>query len=303
MYKKYLVVVGALLIQSCSIVGLFQANKKIEGDYVLELHPRDSHPVHDRSINVIQGFASFEDGFFTSQTTADTYLILNYIDSKGDSQFATRFTVNSHAQDLSLEQISEDSLVLYTTIGAFDKDGASGIMTLGVKLPPKENGVRDMSKISVGMLEKYQLGYRNCTPTISTDNKKIALRSGNSIYFGNKEDVLSRNKDKISHFDISMEQLRGQKGETLWFQGIAMDENNIYCLTGNGTIDSEKKIFVYNLNGEVVKKVKIEEKQMGRGSLKLEPEGLTIVDGNLYFLLMVKAKVGGNRKFMFKANL
>ena len=307
MYKKYLkiylVIVAAVLMQSCSILGYFQANKKVDGDFVVELKPKDSDPVFDRSVNVVQGIAAFEGGYFTSQTTASTYLILNYLGADGKSQFATRLTMDSHAQDLSLEQITEDSLVLYTSIGEFDKDGASGLLTLSVKLAPKIDGVRDMSKTIVKKDSVHFLGFRNCTPTLSEDKSMIALRSRDSIVFGNKRDVLAGNLDKLSSFDLSKDQLTGAEGETLWFQGITMKDNKIYCLTGNNSLASEKKIFVYNLNGEVLKKLEIEEDDLGEQiGTKLEPEGMTMIGDDLYFTIMTKGDVGGNRKFLFKAN-
>ncbi|MCK5906558.1 MAG: hypothetical protein KAG37_03160 [Flavobacteriales bacterium] len=308
MYKKYLkiylVILLAIAMQSCSVLGYFQANKRVSGDFVVELKPKDSDPVFDRSVNVIQGIAAFEGGYFTSQTTASTYLILNYLGADGKSQFATRLTMDSHAQDLSLEQITEDSLVLYTSIGEFDKDGASGLLTLSVKLAPKIDGVRDMSKTIVKKDSIHFLGFRNCTPTLSEDKRMIALRSRDSIVFGNKRDVLEGNLDKLSSFDLSIEQLSGAEGEILWFQGITMKGDRIYCLTGNNSLDSQKKIFVYNLNGEVIKKIEIEENEFGNEfGLKLEPEGMTMIGDELFFTLMTKSKVGGNRKYLFKANI
>ena len=308
MYKKYLkiflIVIASVLMQSCSVLGYFQSTKKVDGNFVVELKPEDSDPVFDRSVNVIQGISAFEGGYFTSQTTASTYLILNYLGADGKSQFATRLTMDSHAQDLSLEQITEDSLVLYTSIGEFDKNGASGLLTLSVKLAPKVNGVRDMSKTIVKKDSIHYLGFRNCTPTLSEDKRVIALRSGDSIVFGNKRDVLEGKLDKLSRFALSMEQLRGAKGEILWFQGITMKGEKIYCLTGNNSLGSQKKIFVYNLKGEVVKKLEIEEDTLGKQiGHKLEPEGMTMIGDDLYFTIMTKGKIGGNRKFLFKANI
>lgn len=291
-------------MQSCSVLGYFQANKKVSGDYVLELKPKDSHPVHDRSVNVIQGIASFEDGYFTTQTTASTYLIFNYLGADGKSQFAARLTVGSHAQDMSYEQISEDSLVFYTSVGEFDVDDASGIMTFGVKLAPKVNGVRDMSKTIVGKHTIHHIGFRNCTPTLSEDKKSIALRSGDSIIFGDKKDILDGDIERFSSFELSIDQLKGAQGEILWFQGITMKDNKIYCLTGNNSVGSQKKIFVYNLNGEVLKKMEIKEDDLGKQvGTKLEPEGMTMIGDDLYYTMMIKGKVGGNRKFLFKANI
>ena len=305
MYKNiFLILFISYIIQSCSILGLFQSNIKVSGDFVVELKPKDIDPVFDRAVNVIQGIAAFEDGFFTSQTSESKYVIINYINKNGESKFATRVNMNSHAQDLSYEQVSENELIMYTSIGNFDIDDASGIVSLKVVLPEKINGFRDMSKTIITKGKKHFIGYRNCTPTLSEDKKSIALRSADLIFFGDKEDILSNNKESISQFNIDKDQLMDKNSKSMWFQGITMKDDIIYCLTGNSSIGSEKKIFAYDLQGNVLKKFQIEEDTFAqRLGSKLEPEGMTFVGDDLYFTLMTKGSVGGNRKFLFKLKM
>jgi hypothetical protein len=291
-------------VQSCAVIGLVQSKKEIAGDYLVALKPVDSYKAYDMSINVIQGIAAFENGWFTSQTSANKYLLINYLDEKGESKFNYRISVNSHAQDLSLEQISDNELYLYTTLGEYNKEGASGLLRLKVLLPQKINGKRDMSKIKLIKDKELLLGLNNSTPTISENKKFFAIRSGNHVLVFTKENLLKGNYSSfISKFPIDQSQLKN--GSThLWFQGIAMKDNLIYCLTGNNSVDSPKLLYVYNLKGEVMKKLKIDKnafaKQIGH---KYEPEGLTFVGDDLYYTIMTKAKTGGNKKFLYKLDL
>ena len=302
LYKiSFLVLIG-LLVQSCAIVGMQQAKKEYSGDYEMHLKPVNDEGYYDMSINVIQGITSFEDGFFTAQTSASKYLSINYLDKSGKSLYNHRFNMDSHGQDLSLEQISETEVHLFTTIGHYNKDGASGIVRLVVTLPMKENGVRDMSKITIAADEEYDLKLRNSTPTINEEKTHFAIRSGNTIVVASKADVFKSDLSNAVTFDINKEQLLD--GETvLWFQGIAMKNDLVYCYTGNSTIDSPKYIYVYNLEGEVVNKHTIDHHDLAKViGTKNEPEGMTFVGDDLYYLVMAKAGTGGNIKYLFKLN-
>lgn len=301
-YKISVLVVVSLLIQSCAIVGMQQAKKEYSGDYKVHLKPENDEGYYDMSINVIQGIASFEDGYFSATTSAGKYLLINYLDKTGTSLYNYRFNMDSHGQDLSLEQISENEVHLYTTIGHYDKDGASGIVRLVVVLPMKVNGVRDMSKIVVTVDESFELKLRNSTPTINEEKTHFAIRSGNTIVVVPKEDVFKSDMSNAVTFDIDKSQLLdGDK--VLWFQGIAMKDDLVYCYTGNSTIDSPKYIYVYNLKGEVVKKHTIDHHDFAKDiGTKYEPEGITFVGDDLFYLVMAKAGVGGNIKYLFKLN-
>jgi len=304
-YSKISMLIGLLwIVQSCAVVGVLQSKKVFIGDFITELKPVDSAKEYDRSINVIQGIAAFENGWFVSQTSASKYLLINYLDNNGKSLFNRRILVNSHAQDLSLEQVSDTELYLYTTVGEYNRKGASGLLRLKVILPEKVNGKRDMAQLKISLDSIFDLELNNSTPTINEAKTNFAIRSGNKVLIILKKSLLHGDyTDNIIKFSLDSSQLKD--GDTyLWFQGIAMKDNLVYCLTGNNSVDSPKYIYVYKLNGEVVKKIALNHNDFAKSiGDKYEPEGLTFQGNTLYYTIMTKAKTGGNRKFLFKINI
>lgn len=280
-------------------------------ELIVELVPEDKgseDDPSDRAINVIQGIASFEGGWFTSQTSQSKYLIINYLGEDGVSQFNIKLNVNSHGQDLSLETISDTELYLYTSEGSFkDSDVArgSGMVRLHVTLPPKDgNGVRDMSNLVIEIDKSYDLNYINSTPTISEDKLLYAIRSNQTIHVQSKDSVEANNfSDVIYRFQLSQEQLVDNLGNSMWFQGIALKDGLTYCLTGDNKIDSYKKLFVYDKRGVVVSKSTFSLKDFGLDAeTKLEPESLSFIGDDLYMAIMTEKPDGasGNLKFLYK---
>lgn len=303
--KISVLVLVFVTLQSCSVLGLVQSKTEVTGDFQIELKPQNSFGYYDMSINVIQGIASFEKGYFTTQTSADKFLSINYLNAKGESVFNYRFDISSHGQDLSLEQVSENELYLYTTVGHYDKIGGSGIVRLKVTLPKKKDGVRNMSQLKMAIDKEYALQLDNATPTLSEDKKSFAIRSGNTVIVASKEDVLQNDLSKAKRFSLDTSQLQGDTDEDVfWFQGIAMKDNKVYCLTGNNVLNSLKQLFVYNTDGKILKKYQIEKNEFAKQLHdKLEPEGLTFVGNDLFYTLIIKGKTGQNRKFLFKMAL
>ena len=299
-YKISFILLAFTMLYSCSIMGVVQSHKKVTGDYVCELVPIDKDPIYDMSINVIQGIAAFENGWFTSQTSKSRFLLINFLNDKGESQFHKRLLIDSHGQDLSLEQVSENKLHLYTTLGHYNEDNVSHLVRIIVDLPSMVLGKRDMSKIKVTLDETYTLNLTNSTPALSEDNKHFAIRSGNTVVVDTKENVLNGDLSNATTFDLDDSQLFGKNDESLWFQGIAMKDDHIYCMTGNNSMGSMKLLYVYNRNGEVINKHSIEKNEFAMQlKHKLEPEGITFKDGELYYTIMIKGGTGGNRKFLF----
>lgn len=276
-----------------------------------ELIPEDDGSTtdpKDRSINVIQGLASFENGWFTSQTSSSKYLIINYLGADGISQFNVKLNVNSHAQDLSLEMISDTELYLYTSEGSF-KDGdvtrGSGMVRLHVTLPLKDgSGNRDMSNLVIVLDDSYDLNYINSTPTISEDKSHFAIRSNATIHVISKENIESGNFSDIEYrFELHAEQLVDNLGSSIWFQGIAIKDGVTYCLTGDNKINSIKKLFLYNTSGTVISKSSFTFEDFGLAAeSKLEPESLSFMGDDLYMAMMTEKPDGasGNLKFLFK---
>lgn len=282
-------------------------------ELVVELVPEDKgsdDDPSDRAINVIQGIASFEGGWFTSQTSQSKYLIINYLGGDGISQFNIKLNVNSHAQDLSLETISDTELYLYSSEGDFkDSDVArgSGMVRLHVTLPAKDtSGNRDMSNLVIEIDKSYDLNYINSTPTISEGKFFFATRSNKTIHVQRKDSLEADNfSDVVYRFQLSEEQLTDNLGNSMWFQGIALKDGLTYCLTGDNNIDSYKKLFVYDDRGVVVSKSTFSLKDLGLDAkTKLEPESLSFADDDLYMSMMTEKPNGedGNLKFLYKLN-
>jgi len=223
------------------------------------------------------------------------------LNEKGNSVFNHRFDISSHGQDLSIEKISENELYLYTTVGHYNEEGASSIVRYKAVLPEKVNGKRDMSNLVITADQEYDLKLDNCTPTLCEEGTHFAMRSGNSIIVATKDDVLNSDLSNAKKFDLDTSQLKGENGETLWFQGIAMKNGKIYCMTGNNSLNSLKQIFVYNTDGEILKKHTIEKNDFAKQlDKKLEPEGMTFIGDDLHYTIILKDKTGRNRKFLFK---
>lgn len=300
-YKNAFFLLAFTMLHACSIIGVVQSHKAVTGDYICELVPIDKDPVYDMSINVIQGIASFEDGWFTSQTSKSRFLLINFLNEKGESQFHKRLLIDSHGQDLSLEQISENKLHLYTTVGHYNEANVSHLLRIIVDLPPAVNGTRDMSKIEITLDKTYTLNLTNSTPTLSEDKKDFAIRSGNTIVIASKENVLKEDLSTATTFDLDPTQLKDKGGHTLWFQGIAMKDDQVYCMTGNNTIGSSKFLYVYNREGIVLEKHAIEKDEFAMQlKHKLEPEGISFKNDTLFYTIMIKGGTGGNRKFLFE---
>ena len=273
--------------------------------FVAELIPLDEDGddnSYDVSQNVIQGVAAFENGWFTAQTSADKFLLINYLDQTGQSEFNIKLATVSHGQDLSLEQVSDNELILYTSSGIFDEVRGTGILSLRVILPEKVGGERDMSKTQISIDNRYNLNYTNATPSINEDKNKFAIRSNSTILIHYKESILNNDFSPLYRFELNKEQLIDNEGKNMWFQGIAMKNEIVFCLTGNGTVTSEKKIFSYDKNGLVLSKIEIKEgdfEQIIEG--KFEPESLSFIENQLYFTIMTKRNgVDGNVKYMYK---
>ncbi len=276
--------------------------------FITELRPIDDEgTTKDVSKNVIQGMASFEDGWFVTQTSANSTLLINYLDSEGKSLFHQRLSLDSHGQDLSLEQISDTELYLYTTIGDFDDNRSTGLLRLSVTLPASINGVRDMSLVSISPDREYPLNYTHATPAISEDKSHFAIRSNNTILVHEKQNIENDSYESAYHFELNSEQLKDNENRTMWFQGIIMTENLVYCLTGNAQLTTEKKIFTYDQSGITEDKYVFDADDFDQTfAEKFEPESLALIGNELYFTIMTKEITNleiGNIKYLYKISI
>ena len=101
----------------------------------------------------------------------------------------------------------------------------------------------------------------------------------------------------LSSFKLDKEQTR--KG--MYFQGIAMQDDIIYTLSGNGSFESDKWLIVYDIKGKVLYKERVtsgKEEALKEGN-KYEPEALEIVGNELYATFM-SGQTGKNIKRLYK---
>jgi len=274
----------------------------VKPTYIATLNPIDDlGATTDVSKNVIQGIASFENGWFVTQKSGNSILLINYLDENGVSLYHKRLLINSHGQDLSIEQISANELYLYTTTGTFGNTRASGILKLKVSL----NDARDWSLTEIDAEATYNLNYTNCTPSLSEDNTQFAIRSFHSILIHNKQGIESLNFNITTQFELNEEQLRDNGNFSMFFQGIAMKDDLVYCLAGNEKVGTEKNIYVYNQDGTVSEKYIFDRTDFNQTFYeKFEPEGLTIKDNQLYFTIMTKSQTEtGNIKYLYNLTL
>lgn len=305
--KNIYFIIGVFLFISCNNdvneITIVEDTIRISPTFVTTLNPVDDNG--NISNNVIQGITSFENGWFVTQKSGNTILLLNYLDQNGVSLFNTRLPLTSHGQDLSLEKISDNELYLYTSQGDYNNDRDTGMLRLYVQLAASVNDIRDWSQTVVSFDHQYDFNYGNSTPTISEDKSKFAIRSYNTIFVHEAENVLNQQFTDSNHFQLNNAQLIDNKGYSMWYQGIAMQNDYVYCLTGNGNLYSNKKIYKYNSQGIVVGKLAFDKTAVSQEiAIKFEPEGLAIKNEELYFTIMTKSEtIAGNIKYLYKTNI
>jgi hypothetical protein len=302
---KYLVLLLFLVFVSCKDTDTILADEEIivNPTFITRLNPIDDSGVgSDISKNVIQGIAAFENGWFVTQKSGTSILLINYLDADGVSLFHKRLAINSHGQDLSLDQTEENELNLYTSKGTFGGNRNTGIYKLLVQLPEKVNDERDWSLTNITVTTSYDLNYTNATPTIDESKQHFAIRSKNTVLIHSKIRIESLDYTATSHFELNEGQLEDDVNLNMWFQGIAMKDGMVYCLTGNEKITSIKKIYRYNQSGIAEEKYSFGESNFSQTFYdKIEPEGLSIIGNNLYFTIMTKNEIEeGNIKYLYK---
>ncbi len=305
LFKINIFLILFISITACNreIESIGQEETSITPVFVTGLHPVDDLSFSsDISLKVIQGIAAFENGWFVTQKYGTSILLINYLDADGVSLFHKRLYINSHGQDLSWEQIDENTLYLYTSKGTFGGTRNTGMYRLIVTLSPKINNLRDWSQTNITVDTAYDLNYTNATPSLNEAKDRFVVRSLKTIHIHNKDEVETGNLIATTHFELNNAQLIDTNHLSLWFQGIAMKNNKIYCLTGNERIDGNKKIYVYEPSGIAIGKFTFDSTGIHQDLFdKMEPEGLTFIGNDLYFTIMTKSETEvGNVKFLYK---
>lgn len=235
--------------------------------------------------NVIQGLAYHDGVWITSQTQSDKAVVLNFFK---DYKPVFNFTIPypTHAQDLSASYDKDKKLLFLYTVS---KDWF-GVVRFTLDLSQENPILRE--------IKEFDLFCKHCTSTISSDNKYFASKNGKEINIFSSEDIFENKKPKaLSSFKLDKEQTK--KG--MYFQGIAMQDEIIYTLSGNASFDSDKWLIVYDIKGKVLYKDRViagKEEALKEGN-RYEPESLEIVGNELYATFM-SGQTGKNIKRLYK---
>jgi len=236
-----------------------------------------------KSGNVIQGITSINNLWLVSQTNHNKKIIFSFLDKNGKVVKHQIIDYPSHGQDLSIKRISKNLFYIITS-----SKNNNGIAIF--KFNTKNNNIIFYKDITL-------LGKGFNTPTISKDEKFIAVKNCNRIDIYFFKDLLNNYKKPTYSFFLD----KIQQKKFQWFQGIVMNKGYVYCLSGNNKINTPKYLIIYNYLGDIIKKysLNIGRKFALKEGNKWELEGLTIKNNKLYTTVMT-GKNGHNIKRLYQ---
>ncbi len=280
------VAIGILLF--CYLLSAVEYSQKDK--FIINLSPSDNINKKDKSGNVLQGIASFSKYWFVSQSIKNRYILFNILNENGKSIFEKQFIYASHGQDISLKIKNNGQIKLYTTGSHWE-----GIAEFSIEYDKDRDSFKNMK-----LENKYLLNIGKNTPSISEDSNYFVTKANNSIYIYRYSDLIANSNitpKVIFSFLLSKQQRK--KGE--WFQGLAMKDGYIYCLTGNSKINSKKYLYVYDSYGKVIKYFSLKTGKVfaKKNGLKWELEGLAFKNNTLYTTVMAGSD-GKNKKRLYE---
>ena len=196
---------------------------EIKNEDLSFLYPQDNTTLKNKSGNVIQGIASFAKFWITTQSSGDKFLMINLLRKNGTSLYNHRIEYPSHGQDLSIDYNKEKKLLKLYTVSRNWK----GIVSFNYEF--KDDSIKYLNTYL-----EINLDCKHCTSTINEEKTKFAVRDSKYISIYDKNILFQENKKNalISKFKLNKKQLK--KGQ--WFQGIAMKDDLVYCLTSSNKI-------------------------------------------------------------------
>jgi len=254
---------------------LFSYDYLQKDQYITTLKPYNSTIEKFDNTHVIQGIASYGNKWIVSQAIKNRYLLINVLDSNGTSIADELFDIHSHGVDLSI-CTSNDKKVLYIyTQGKHRK----GIVKLSTSI----------NDFDLKIDKNISLDIFGTIPTISENKAYFTVKSKDSIYIYRYIDI-EKNIKPREIFSFLLSPVQRKKDQ--WFQGIAMKDGKIYCLTGDNTLKGKKYLYIYDSYGRVVNKYELHTGRDFSKSLgdKWELEGLAFKGKELYTIVISKDK-------------
>ena len=254
---------------------LFSVEYTQNDEYIATLKPYNSKSGLYDDKHVIQGIASYNDSWIVVQSIKNKQLLINILDENGTSYADSLITFPSHGADLSIRMSNnKKNLYLYT-----QGKHRNGIVQLSSSIEAFRLKVK----------KSIPLTLSSAIPSISENKAYFAVKSRDSIYIYRYVDI-AKNTNPLKIFSFILARKQREKGQ--WFQGIAMKDGLIYCLTGDNTLKGKKYLYIYDSYGRVNKSYTLTtgigfSKSIGK---KWELEGLAFKENILYTTVMAKDK-------------
>jgi hypothetical protein len=259
---------------------------------IAALHPKDTRIFSLASGNVVQGIASYGSYWLTTQTDHDRALIFNVLNRYGYSVYAQRIPYASHGQDLSVLPIDAHKILLLTR---GEKSGS-----VGTFIAHFGHSIAEITSLRPAGTYVLGIGGRT-TPTLSTDGKTLAVYADNRIHLFRVK-LQDKERARLSFEPAGSFELFGrQRTSEQWFQGIAMHNNRIYCLSGDNRFEHDKLLYIYDTSGKILRRLKLHigYDYAKRHGAKWEMEGLTVQNGWLY-TVVISGYNGMNIKHLYR---
>jgi len=261
-------------------INLFAIDFKLLNEFMFKIDLKKQY----KHGNVIQGITNIDNKWIVSQTSANKKLIITFLDTKGSVLNNEVLNYPSHGQDLSIKYLSKNSFYLLT----------SSKKNMGLSIFK----VNRFETKKITFYKDINISYGFNTPAISKDGRYIVIKNYNQINIYSYNDLI-KNKNKRPLYSFLLDKIQQNKNE--WFQGIAMKNGYIYCLSGNNQLDSLKHLIIYDTFGNIIKNYELnigKEFALKEGN-KLELEGLTLKRNTLYTTVMTGYN-GKNIKRLYK---
>jgi hypothetical protein len=272
----------------------------------VELFPHNTHGIIRTShYPWNQGIAVMPNGYYVSSLNlreknnvgkyVEKYILFNLFDPNGKSIGNVQVDYPSHGQDLSIEQVNNNLYYLYSHSPAKGTIAKFIFKTNNINFDDiKYNDV----KLDIKYDKRIFMDNQATFPTSSINEEKntfVTVGYLNTIPTAKKLTITTRNKANNNFinnfkFDISAPNMG------FYNQGIAMSHQKIYLLRGHWLANddgedkqySKKKLYVFNANnGDLINSYTFDLKKH-KNYIRIEPEGLTIVNNQLYVCLATR---------------
>jgi len=264
----------------------------------LQFFPKNTHPIQQGDQRLwSQGIVYMDNGFYIMSQNIkvkkkEMYTLFNLYNSKGKSVGNVQVDYPSHAQDLSIEKISENTYYLYTDSPNYRHIAKFRFDTSNIDF--SNNSEEDIALDISSEVEEIDLSLHATSITASINEEKNKI-----VSVGYKK--TDKQKLKISINDkLELQVLKSFEfnieGDDKGFynQGIAMSGEKIFLLRGHylttNRSQNNKKLFIFDAkSGKLLTSYTFFLENYTEFD-RIETEGLTIKNNELFVCLPTRRK-------------